>query len=68
MERDAFSAREVERRYGIDRGTISAAIQAGELRAHRLGRRRFLVLRADLERWLESFVVKPSLLEPREEQ
>jgi excisionase family DNA binding protein len=59
MERDGYSAREIERRYRIDRGKISVAIQRGELRAHRLGRRRFLILRADLERWLSGFVVKP---------
>jgi excisionase family DNA binding protein len=59
MDQEAFSAREIERRYRIDRGTISAAIHSGDLRAHRLGLRRFLILRADLERWLSGFVVEP---------
>jgi len=59
MANDAFSAREAERRFGIGRGRLAQAIAAGELMASRLGTRRLVILRGDLERWLARYAVQP---------
>lgn len=61
MERAAFSLRGVERAYGIDRRRIAGAIASGELPASRLGKRRLQILRADVESWLRSHPIAPSV-------
>lgn len=59
-DRQALSARAVSREYGISRETLVAAMAAGELRAARLGSRRYTILRRDLEAWLYGHAVRPS--------
>ena len=49
-EKSAFSVRAIARLYGVSRGTISDAIRSGELRAARLGKRRYLITKDD---WLD---------------
>ena len=58
-KRRALSARGVEREYGVDRGLVGRAIRTGQLPASRVGRRRYLVFRDDVEGWLRAFKVKP---------
>ena len=52
--REAFSARQVSRAYGIAMRTILDAIGTHELRASRLGAKRYTVLRQDVESWIRS--------------
>ena len=61
MVKQALSARGVSEAYGIDRARISAAIADGELSASRLGKRRYVVMVRDVETWLRSYAVRPSL-------
>jgi len=58
-EREAFSLRALCRAYGIDASVPSRAIRAGELPAARLGKRRFLILRADWEKFVRRKAVQP---------
>lgn len=58
---EAFSIRGLSRAYGISRRRIACAIAAGELHAARLGKRRFIILRRDAERWIRE---KGGLEEP----
>ena len=60
MGRYALSARGVERDYGIDRTAVAEAIRSGDLRASRLGARRFTLLRTDVEQWLRRYAVTPT--------
>ena len=61
VERQAFSAREVQRLYRIPRGLVYGAIHRGELLASQVeGRRAFTILRSDLESWIRSHAVRPS--------
>ena len=54
-----MSLRQAAREYGFDRGTLSGAIQRGELRAYRPTPRRYRLLRSDIEAWLRRYTVKP---------
>ncbi len=47
----ALTVRRASREYSISREILAQAIQAGELPA-RQGRRRYMILRSDLERWI----------------
>lgn len=58
----AFSPAEAGRRLGIHRRSVVRAIQRGELRAVRLGRR-VLVPRAEIERLLGAVAAHPELAE-----
>jgi len=60
MDRHALSARGVEREYQIGRDRVIAAVRAGELPAARLGARRILILRTDLERWIRAHTIRPT--------
>jgi excisionase family DNA binding protein len=42
------------RQYGLSNRAIKSAIQSGQLRASRIGRRRLLILRADFEEWVRT--------------
>ena len=52
QQREALSAREAARTFGISADRICAAIARGELEAARLGTRRYQILREDLVSWL----------------
>lgn len=52
-ERDAYSVADVARRTGATETAVRRQIERGYLPARRLGKRRLLILRADLERYLE---------------
>jgi excisionase family DNA binding protein len=52
--RSGFSARALARELGISKATISTEIRAGRLRAARVGKRRLLILAADVDSWLET--------------
>jgi len=58
--RIAYSLRALERRYGVGRDRWSAAVRSGELIAHRIGLRRFIVLERDVEAWRARYRVPPS--------
>lgn len=60
MERIALTARGVERAYGVSRDRVAAAVQAGDLRGARIGRRTYTILRRDVEDWLERHRVAPA--------
>lgn len=57
---NAGSARAWARELGVSADTIAGAIRRGELRAVRLGSRRFLIRREDVGAWLESRRVRPT--------
>jgi len=62
----AGSARQFAAEYNTDRRLIGAEIRAGRLPASRLGLKKFLILRADFERWLASKRVRPDCHGPAE--
>src|SRR5262245_13127476 len=47
-----LSLAEAARRYGKSPHTLRAAIQAGDLRAHKVGRRRYQLYPADIDAWI----------------
>ena len=51
-DRQAYTLRGAARAYGLARDTLAAAIRAGDLPASRLGSRRLVILRRDLDAWL----------------
>lgn len=53
-ERLAYSIRELSKATSIGRSTIYAEIAAGRLKATHI-RRRTVIMRAEAQRWLESF-------------
>jgi helix-turn-helix protein len=55
-----LSIRAASREYGLARKTLNTAIASGELRARRLGARRVVILRAELERFLLGMPLRPS--------
>ena len=59
MAREAFTARGVQRSYGIARAQVCQAIKDGDLKAYRLGDRRLLIMREDLEEWFLKSAVVP---------
>ena len=58
--RAALTARQSAVVYSLSKTTIRDAIRAGELPAFRIGKRRLLILRQDLEQWLRKHQVRPS--------
>jgi len=60
IEREGLSERGVQRVFGIGRRRLAEARAAGELRAARLGVRRFLYLRRDVEAYLARHAVTPA--------
>lgn len=67
MDRRAHSIRSANRAYGIDRGTLAAAIHRGELPASRLGKRRLIILDDHLRAWIAAHRVLPASIEQRVE-
>lgn len=65
-QREALSLRGVERAFGINRRRLAEAVEAGELRAARVGKRKLTILRTDVERWLRGAAVtsKPAAPDP----
>ena len=59
-----FSLIEASRLYGIDPSKFRSAILRGDLPAARLGRRRFLLLRTDVENWIRRQGVKKTRTPP----
>jgi excisionase family DNA binding protein len=60
MERHALSARAIEREFGVGRDRICEAVHGGDLPASRFGKRRFAILRTDVEAWLRSHAFRPN--------
>lgn len=60
VSQDAFSLRAASRKLGISRAVLAREIRAGRLRAARLAPRRFLILRQDVEAWLDLLAIPPS--------
>lgn len=55
-----LSIRGAARLYGVSHVTVRAAIAANELPAARIGRRRLLILRTDLDAWIRKHQLRPS--------
>lgn len=55
-----LSIRAAARLLGVARERISDAVKSGELPNYRLGRRRLLIYRRDLESWVRSHPGRPS--------
>jgi hypothetical protein len=58
---EAFSVRAASRHYGISTVVLAREIRLGRLRAARLAPKRYLILRQDLEAWLDSLAIIPSV-------
>ena len=59
IHKAALSVLGLNREYGAYRTVIAAVIYAGDLSAARLSEKRLVVLRTDLETWLQSKAIQP---------
>ena len=53
-----FSMKGAARAFGVDHGALRDAIRSGELSAARIGAKRLLILRVDVEAWVRKHRVE----------
>ena len=57
--KEAYSKRGLKARYGVGDTAIDRGVASGKLKVHRLGARRLLFLRSDIEAWIRGHPAGP---------